>query len=124
MSRLRSFVVRRVLCEFGSSRYSELMNPRVFLDVDPRSLRVPRSRQLGADIYKLHRQIAVFGTSVQGMPALEVSRGSDGALVLNNGVTRATRVAKLLPGIFVRVEIIDDLPVAVSSYPSIGDLIP
>ena len=42
------------------------------------------------DPVKLHRQIAQFGTSVQGMPPLEVSRGTDGELVINNGVTRAT----------------------------------
>ena len=55
------------------------------------------------------------------MPALEVSRGSDGELVLNNGVTRATRVAKLLPGVSVRVEVIDDLAIPVGSYPKVGD---
>jgi hypothetical protein len=58
------------------------------------------------------------------MPPLEVSRGSDGELVINNGVTRATRVAMLLPGSLIRVEVIDDLPIAVGSYPSIGDLVP
>jgi hypothetical protein len=100
------------------------MNPRVFLDVDPRTLRLPNSRRSGADPLKLQRQIAAFGKSLQGMPPLEVSRGSDGELVLNNGVTRATRVAMLLPGTLVPVEVIDDLPVPVASYPSIGDLVP
>jgi hypothetical protein len=41
-----------------------------------------------------------------------------------DGVTRATRVAKLLPGILVRVEVIDDLPIPVKSYPSVGDGLP
>lgn len=100
------------------------MNPRVFLDVDPRTLRLPNSRRSGPDPVKLHRQIAMFGKSVQGMPTLEVSRGSDGELILNNGVTRAMRVAMLLPGALVRVEVIDDLPVPVGPYPSIGDLVP
>jgi hypothetical protein len=100
------------------------MNPRVFLDVDPRTLHLPGSRRAGADPGKLHRQIAQFGTSAQGMPPLEVSRGTDGALVINNGVTRATRIAKLLPGVTVRVEVIDDLPIPVGSFPRIGDLIP
>jgi hypothetical protein len=100
------------------------MNPRVFLDVDPRTLRVPGSRRFGADPLKLHRQMARFGSSAQGMPPLEVSRGTDGELVINNGVTRATRIAKLAPGTTVRVEIIDDLPIAVGQFPSIGDLIP
>ena len=55
---------------------------------------------------------------------MEVSRGADGEFVVNNGVTRATRIAKLLPGVPVRVEVIDDLPIPVGSFPSIGDLIP
>lgn len=73
---------------------------------------------------KLHRQIAQFGTSIQGMPPLEVSRGTDGEMVINNGVTRATRIAKLLPGVTVRVEVIDDLPIRAGTFPSIGDLLP
>jgi hypothetical protein len=100
------------------------MNPQVFLDVDPRTLRLPSSRRSGADPLKLHHQIAQFGASVQGMPPLEVSRGTDGELVINNGITRATRIAKLLPGLTVRVEVIDDLPILVGSFPSVGDLIP
>jgi len=100
------------------------MNPRVFFDVDPRTLRLPGSRRSGADLLKLHRQIAQFGTSVEGMPPLEVSRGTDGELVINDGVTRATRVAKFLPGVKVRVEVIDDLPIPVGPFPAIGDVIP
>jgi hypothetical protein len=61
---------------------------------------------------------------VQGIPPLEVSRGTDGELVINNGVTRATRVAKLSPGTTLRVEVIDDLPIPVGSFPCIGDMIP
>lgn len=106
------------------SWYNGKMNPRLFLDVDPRTLHLPGSRRSGADPLKLHRQIAQFGVSVQGMPPLEVSRGSDGALILNNGVTRATRVAKLLPGATVLVEVIDDLPIPVGSFPSVGDVTP
>ncbi len=58
------------------------------------------------------------------MPPLLVSRGTDGALVINDGVTRATRVARLLPGVLVRVEVIDDLPIPVKSHPSVGDRLP
>ena len=100
------------------------MNPRVFLDVDPRTLRLPGSRRSGADPFKLHRQIARFGKSSGGMPPLEVSRGTDGELMINDGVTRATRIAKLSRGTQVRVEVIDDLPIPVGAFPSIGDLIP
>jgi hypothetical protein len=100
------------------------MNPREFLDVDPRDLRLPKSRQLGADPFKLQQQIARFGASMQGMPPIEVSRGSDGELVINNGVTRATRIAKMAPGTPVRVEVIDVLPIAVGSYRRVGDMVP
>jgi hypothetical protein len=100
------------------------MNPRVFLDVDPRTLRLPSSRRFGADPGKLQRQIAKFGTSLAGMPPLLVSRGSDGALVITDGVTRATRAAKLQPGVLVTVEVVDDLPIGVGSYPSVGDTLP
>lgn len=101
-----------------------MVNPRVFLDVDPRTLRLPTTRWSGADPSKLHRQIARFGTSVAGMPPILVSRGNDGELVISDGVTRATRVAKLLPGTPVCVELIDDLPIPVGSYPSVGDNLP
>lgn len=100
------------------------MQPRVFVDVDPRTLHLPTTRLTGADPFKLQRQIARFGKSIQGMPIIEVSRGSDGAMMINNGVTRATRVAKLLPGVLVRVEVIDDYPVAVGRLPTIGDMVP
>lgn len=95
-----------------------------FRDVDPRELRVSPSRSQGADPAKLHRQIALFGRSAVGMPPLWVYEGTDGELVLYNGVTRATRVAKLSPGTLVPVEVIDKLPIAGARYPKIGDLLP
>ena len=61
---------------------------------------------------------------MQGMPTIEVSQGSDGELMINDGVTRATRVARLLPGTLVRVEVIDDLPSPVGHLPTIGDTVP
>jgi hypothetical protein len=100
------------------------MNPRVFLDVDPRTLHLPPTRPTGADPFKLQRQTARHGSSTRGMPPLEVSRGTDGELVIYDGVTRATRVAKLLPGTLVRAELTDDLPIPVGHYPTVGDLIP
>jgi hypothetical protein len=75
-------------------------------DVDPAELRLPPSRSGGADPGKLQRQIARHGTSTAGMPPLIAYEGSDGALELFDGVTRATRVAKLLPGTTVPVEVI------------------
>ena len=100
------------------------MNPQLFVDVDPRTLHLPTTRLTGADLYKLHRQIARFGSSIAGMPLPEVYRGSDGELLLYNGVTRATRVAKLLPGCLITVEIMDDLPKPVGHLPTVGSTLP
>jgi hypothetical protein len=97
--------------------------PSDFRDVDPRELRPPPSR-LQADPVKLARQIARFGASTAGMPPLVVYEGSDGVLVIYNGVTRATRIAKLSPGTLVRVEVIGRLRRAYGSDPSIGDTLP
>jgi hypothetical protein len=69
------------------------MKRREFLQVDPASLHLPGSRRDGADPLKLQRQLAKHGTSVEGMPPVEVKRGSDGKLVIYDGVTRATRIA-------------------------------
>jgi hypothetical protein len=98
--------------------------PSYFRDVDPRELRLPSSRQSGADPTKLQRQIARFGSSTDGMPPLVVYEGTDGFLVVYNGVTRATRIAKLAPGTLVRVEVIGRLRRAYGLDPKIGDRLP
>ena len=100
------------------------MGRREFLDIDPRNLRLPPSRIQGADPYKLQLQIARFGRSIAAMPALEAYRGNDGELMLTNGVTRATRVAKLLPGVTVQVEVLDDLPTNFGHLPTVQDRLP
>ncbi len=90
-------------------------------EVDPAELRLPSSRASGADPAKLHRQIAKHGKSVNGMPPLIAYEGSDGVLELVDGVTRATRVAKLLPGTTVRVEVIGKLKRPKANNRRIGD---
>ncbi len=95
-----------------------------FRDVDPRELRVPPSRRCGADPAKLHRQIALFGRSMKGMPPPWVYEGTDGVLMLYNGVTRATRIAKLVPGALIRVEVIGQLPKAFANEPTIAEVLP
>ena len=100
------------------------MNPRLFVTVDPALLHLPTSRPSGADPYKLQRQIARYGNVLAGMPPPEVYRGSDGALVIYNGVTRATRAAKMLPGRQITVEIIDNLPYPVGHLPTVGSTLP
>ena len=97
--------------------------PPDYRDVDPRELRVPPSRQ-GADPIKLHRQIARFGASTVGMPPPWVYETKDGVLVLYNGVTRATRIAKLAPGTTIRVEVVGKLRRTARNDPKIGDLLP
>jgi hypothetical protein len=95
-----------------------------FRDIDPRELRVSPSRPQGADPTKLQRQIARFGKSASGMPPPWVYEPSDGALVVYNGVTRATRIAKLSAGTLIRVEVIGKLRRPGAAYPSIGDVLP
>ncbi len=96
--------------------------PRDFRDVDPRELRLP-SRQ-GADPLKLHLQIARFGATSAGMPPPWVYEASDGVLVLYNGITRATRIAKLAPGTTIRVEVIGKLRRGYAGEPKVGDFPP
>ena len=95
-----------------------------FRDVDPRELRVPPSRPQGADPAKLQRQIARFGRSAAGMPPPWVYEASDGVLVVYNGVTRATRIAKLSPGTLIQVEVIGKLRRAAAGDPKIGEVLP
>jgi hypothetical protein len=97
--------------------------PADFRDVDPAELRLPGARSGGADPYKLQQQIAQHGTSVAGMPPLLAYEGSDGILELVDGVTRATRVAKLLPGTTVRVEVLGKLRKPKAPSRRIGDTI-
>ncbi|CAN5387021.1 hypothetical protein BH10PLA2_BH10PLA2_16350 [soil metagenome] len=98
--------------------------PTQFVDIDPRVLHVPPSRRYGVDLFKLHRQIALFGASMVGMPWPWAYRGSDGELQLYNGVTRATRIAKLSPGTLIRVEIVGEIAAPVGHLPTIGELLP
>jgi hypothetical protein len=93
-----------------------------FRDIDPRELRLPSRR--GADPFKLQRQIARFGSSSSGMPPPWVYESSDGVLVVYNGITRATRIAKLVPGTTLRVEVVGKLRRAYAGEPKIGDFPP
>ena len=97
------------------------MGDREFVTVDPATLHLPGGRRDGVDPMKLHRQVKRHGTSVAAMRPIEVSRGGDGRLVIDDGVTRATRVAKYLPGTSVVVEVIGSVPVAVGGLPTVRD---
>ena len=99
------------------------MPTREFLLVDPATLHLPGSRRDGADLVKLARQVARHGSSVAGMPPLEVKRGSDGELVIYDGVTRATRAAQHAPGTLVPVEVTGTLAAPVGGLPKVGEKI-
>jgi hypothetical protein len=59
------------------------------------------------------------------MPPLEVVRGKGGELRINDGVTRATRAAKSLPGHTVLAEVIQSLPnLDVKKLPTIKEVLP
>jgi len=95
------------------------------IQVDPGELHVPPSRLQGADPAKLARQIAKYGNGIDGIPLLEIVRGKDGHLRINDGVTRTTRVAKLLPGQTLPAVVIHDLPnLDVTRFPKIKELLP
>jgi hypothetical protein len=95
------------------------------MEVDPGELHLPPSRRQGADPAKLIQQISYYGSSLVGMPALEVVRGKDEHLRINDGVTRATRAAKLCPGQKVNVVVIQELPlVDVARMPKVKDVLP
>ena len=95
-----------------------------FIDVDPGELHLPPGRARGG-LHKLARQIAKHGDSLDGMPPLQVVRGKDGHLRINDGVTRATRAAQLQPGVLVPAEVIQDLPqLDVTRLPKVKDTLP
>lgn len=99
---------------------------REFVMVDPAGLYLPPGvRSQGADPAKLARQIAAHGSSLDGMPPVEVTRGKDGRLRLNDGVTRATRAAKLRPGELNPAEVIAARPnLDVTRTRRVGETLP
>lgn len=99
---------------------------REFISVDPADLHLPPGlRSSGADPVKLARQIAKHGDSLAGMPPLELIRGRDGRFRINDGVTRATRAAKLRPGESIPAEVIATLPnLDVTRTPRVGEVLP
>src|SRR5437763_1628603 len=90
-------------------------------EVDPSGLRLPPSRASGADPWKLHQQIRLFGSSKDGMPPLFVYEDSDGLLEISDGVTRASRIAKLAPGETVPVIVIGQYRRSRANSPCVKD---
>jgi hypothetical protein len=100
------------------------MGSRVFFDVDPAGLHLPLERIDGADPGKLQRQIARLGRSLMGMPPVLVYRASDEELMISDGVTRATRAAKLCPGSLIPAELLGSLPHSVGHLPTVKEKLP
>jgi hypothetical protein len=100
------------------------MNSRAFFGADPATLRLPHEWIDGAEPVKLQRQIAQHGRSLTGMPPVLVYRGSDGELMLSDGVTRATRAAKLCPGSLIPAELLGSLPHPVGHLPTVKEKLP
>ena len=94
------------------------------IDVDPRTLFLPTQRLAGADPWKLQQQIAKHGHSTLGMPAIWVEIDPEGRLAIIDGVTRATRVAKLLPGTIITVEVIGVRKRPLRSRVTVADTVP
>src|SRR5712692_1490886 len=90
-------------------------------EVDPTELRLPPSRSSGADPWKLHRQMGRFGASKDGMPPIFVFEDPDGVLEISDGVTRASRIAKLAPGETVPVVVIGRYRRSRASSPRLRD---
>ena len=90
-------------------------------EVDPGELRLPPSRAAGADAWKLHQQVRQFGTSNVGMPPIFAYEDPDGLLEIIDGVTRATRIAKLAPGASVPVVVIGRFRRSRSGSPRVKD---
>jgi len=68
-----------------------------FLEVKPGELCLPSGRQEGAVAKRYFDQVRRFGGKTDGMPLIQVTEGQDGELMINDGVTRATRIHNLSP---------------------------
>jgi hypothetical protein len=73
------------------------------------------------DRWKLHQQIRQFGSSKSGMPPILVYEDPDGILEISDGVTRATRIAKLAPGQKVPIVVIGRYRRSRANSPTVRD---
>jgi hypothetical protein len=90
-------------------------------EVNPGELRLPTSRTSGADPWKLHQQMRQYGASKDGMPPIFVYEDPDGVLEMVDGVTRATRIARLAPNETVPVVVIGRYRRSRASSPCVRD---
>ncbi len=90
-------------------------------EINPNDLRLPPSRASGADLWKLHLQIRQFGSSKDEMPPILVYEDPDGVFEISDGVTRATRIAKLAPNETVPIVVIGHYRRSRASSPCVRD---
>ncbi len=64
-------------------------------------------RPEGADVMKLQDQFNEFGFSAEDMPSIEVTLGMGGEMMINNGMTRATRCCMINSEQKVKIEVIE-----------------
>ena len=86
-------------------------------------LRLPPEREDGPDPFKLTEQIREYEGNAAGMPALEVTRGAGGELMINDGVTRAARLYWSDPGATVLVDVIQETEYDFTGLPRIRDVV-
>lgn len=90
----------------------------------PGKLRVPPERVDGADPMKLQDQFNEYENNLSQLPPLEVIAAAGEALVIFNGVTRATRSYMVDPGRVVPIIITASYPNAeVGHLPTIEQLL-
>ena len=95
-----------------------------FEDVDPRTLHLPPGMFGGVNLVKFTRQFSRYGLSTAGMDPPEVHEDPDGRLMIMNGVTRSTRVARFMPGQMITVLVTGSVPYPVVSFPTVADRLP
>lgn len=109
---------------FPFAEFARFLAAKGPLRVDPAELRLPPSRAEGADPFKLADQIKKYGTSTEGMPPIQVTRGANGEIMINDGVTRVTR-GYMTPGTTVSVQVIEENPgLNLGNLPKVGERTP
>lgn len=81
-----------------------------FRQIDPGVLHLPPGRQDGAVPERYRQQVRDYGGDIVGMLPIEVTEGKNGEFMINNGVTRATRIHTLAPGYLVPIEVMEKRP--------------
>jgi len=90
----------------------------------PGSLRASVTRADGADPMKIQDQFNEFGFSAAGMPPIEVTLGMGGEMMINDGMTRATRCCMIDVEQTVAVDVIEKRPKwDFSHLPTIAELL-